>query len=108
MKSIAIMALLGCTNAVKFLGDEAPVWQDSQLMKTAKDMSEGDEKFARFKAFEANRKEGKDDYTHTGHLEFYVKDDKENSKQGQPKIQPVMPPPAAAPGQAPAALPQKK
>ena len=51
-------------------------------------MSEGDEKFARFKAFEANRKEGKDDYTHTGPLEFYVKDDKENIKQGQPKIQP--------------------
>jgi len=48
MKSIAIMALLGYTNAVKFLGDEAPVWQDSQLMKTAKEMSVDDEKFARF------------------------------------------------------------
>jgi hypothetical protein len=35
MKSIAILALLGNVSAVKFLGDNDPVWADSQLMKTA-------------------------------------------------------------------------
>ena len=79
MKSIAVLALLGSVSAMKFLGDEAPVWEDSQLVKTAKEMSEGDEKFARFMAFEAKRKEGKDDYTHNAPLEFYHKPEEKNS-----------------------------
>ena len=80
MKSIAIMALLGLVSAEKFLGDEAPVWQDSQLFKQAKEMSDGDDKFARFQAFEQRRKEGKDDYTHSGPLEFVVQNEEENKK----------------------------
>ena len=108
MKSIAIMALLGLVSAEKFLGDEAPVWGDSLLIKEAKQMSDGDEKFARFKAFEERRKDGKDDYTHSGPLEFVVQNEEENKKQGEPKIAAVVPPPEAKPGQVPAALPQKK
>lgn len=52
MKTIAIMALLGSVSAVRFLGDAAPVWDDSQLMKSARNMAEGDDKFARFMAYE--------------------------------------------------------
>ena len=81
MKTIAILALLGSASAVSFLGDEAPVWNDSTLMKEAKAMSQGDEKFARFKAFEANRKAGKDDYTYGQPLQFVQDYEKENKKQ---------------------------
>jgi len=80
MKSFAVMALLGLVSAEKFLGDEAPVWQDSKLFKEAKEMSDGDDKFARFQAFETRRKEGTDDYTHSGPLEFVVQNEEENKK----------------------------
>ena len=106
MKSIAVMALLGSVSAVKFLGDEAPVWDNSQLMKTAREMSAGDEKFARFMAFEERRKEGKDDYSRNGPLEFVQEHEKENKKMEQPRAPASQPPMEAAPGTAPAT--QKK
>jgi len=72
-------------------------------------MAEGDDKFARFQAFEARRKEGTDDYTHSGPLEFVVQNEEENKKMEQPKTHMAPPPPTAAPGQTPAAaLSQKK
>jgi len=81
MKSFAVMALLGLVSAEeKFLGDEAPVWQDSKLVKEAQSMAEGEDKFARFQAFEAKRKAGTDDYTHDGPLEFVVQNEEENKK----------------------------
>jgi len=43
-------------------------------------MSDGDDKFARFQAFETRRKEGTDDYTHSGPLEFVVQNEEENKK----------------------------
>lgn len=106
MKSIAVMALLGSVSAVKFLGDEAPVWDNSQLMKSAREMSEGDQKFARFMAFEEKRKEGKDDYSRNGPLEFVQEHEKENKKMEQPRAPASQPPMQAAPGTAPAT--QKK
>ena len=48
---IAILALLGSASAIRFLGDQAPVWDDSLLVKEAKAIGAGDDKFARFKAF---------------------------------------------------------
>ena len=68
--TFAILALLGSASAVSFLGDEAPVWENSKLMQDAKAMSTGDEKFARFQAFVARKKEGKDDYTYGKPLQF--------------------------------------
>merc|ERR1719230_620083 len=111
MKSIAILALLGVVSANKFLGDSAPVWDDSTLMKQAKEMSTSDDRFARFKAFEATRKAGKDDYTHNGPLEFVDRSEEENKKfaeKNHPKV--TGPPPTVAPQstasvQAPAAQP---
>ncbi len=72
MKSIAILALLGHVSAIRFLGDAAPVWDDSILMKQARTMGENDDKFGRFLAFEKKRAEGKDDYTHNGPIQFVV------------------------------------
>lgn len=71
-------------------------------MKQAKEMSAGDDKFARFKAFEQKRKEGKDDYTHDGKLEFVQANEEENKKQEQAKVNFSPPPPSAAPQSTPA------
>lgn len=101
--TLAIMALLGSASA--FLGDEAPVWEDSKLMKDAKSFSEGDEKFARFMAFEKNRKAGKDDYTYGKPLEFVQPNEEENKKQGQAKLAVSAPPPTVAPQSTPIAAP---
>jgi hypothetical protein len=49
-------------------------------MQQAKAMSSGEEKFARYQAFEEKRKAGKDDYTHDGPLEFVVQNEEENKK----------------------------
>ena len=78
MKYLTIIALLGAVSAVKFLGDSAPEWKDSELEKSSEEMDEDDEKFDRFMAFEKKRKEGKDDYTHNKTLEFYVKPEKKD------------------------------
>merc|ERR1712086_1182369 len=102
MKTIAILALLGNVSAIKFLGDEAPVWYDSKLMKDAKQMSEGDEKFGRFLAFEKNRKAGLDDYTRSGPIQFVDRNEEENKKQEQPKKVVTEAPPAVAPQAVPA------
>lgn len=74
-------------------------------MKTATSMGAGDDKFARFQAFEANRKAGKDDYTHNGPLQFVDRNEEENKKSEAGNAPRSAGPPPAVTPQSTAAVP---
>ena len=110
---VAVLALLGGANAIRFLGDEAPVWEDSKIMQDAKAYGAGDDKFGRFMAFQKRKSEGKDDYSDPHNLQFYDPNSKENEKQslaktGDNRAQAPKPAPEQAPQQKPVAAAEQK
>ena len=107
---VAVLALFGSVSAVKFLGDEAPVWEDSKVMQDAKIYGEGDDKFGRFLAFQKRKAAGTDDYSSPDKLQFYDPNSKENDKQSLPKTgdNRAQAPTVAAPQQAPVVAAEKK